>query len=92
MIRVQTCLKITFVVGRVVTAAKFNGAVSRIVREERGLAQREVAHAAGISREHLSRIEGETKQPSREVARKIASVLNLPLSALLIDPNPEVVA
>jgi transcriptional regulator with XRE-family HTH domain len=74
---------------RVSVAAKFNGAVSRLIREERGLSQATVATKAHVSRAHLSRIESGSKQPSREVARAIASVLRLPLDALLLDPNEE---
>jgi transcriptional regulator with XRE-family HTH domain len=77
---------------RVVTAAKFNGLVSRIIREERNISQQVEADVVGIDRSHLSRIEAGSKQPSRDVAKKIASFLRLPLSALLIDPNLDEVA
>jgi transcriptional regulator with XRE-family HTH domain len=72
-----------------VTAAKFNGAVARLVREERCISQDVEAEACGIDRAHLSRIESGARQPSRDVAKKIASFLSLPLSALLIDPNAD---
>lgn len=74
------------------TAAKFNGSVARLIREERGISQLDEAQAVGINRAHLSRIESGDKQPSRDVARRIASFLTLPLTALLIDPNEKELA
>jgi DNA-binding XRE family transcriptional regulator len=84
---VSLCVHNGSMSARVVTAAKFNGPVARLIREERGISQQVEADAVHIDRAHLSRIEKGTKQPSRDVVRKIASFLQLPISALLIDPN-----
>ncbi len=74
---------------RTTVAAKYNGPVGRLLREERGLSQASLAHSVGTHRAHLSRVEAGKKQPSRDLVKRIASVLCVPMAALLIDPNIE---
>jgi len=55
----------------------------RVWREHRGLTQRQLAEAAGISAAYLSQIESGTRQGSAEVLAALAQALNVPLDDLM---------
>ncbi|HEY7990286.1 MAG TPA: helix-turn-helix transcriptional regulator [Stellaceae bacterium] len=55
----------------------------RILRERRGLSQRAVADAAGISASYLTEIEIGAKPGSVAALRKVAEVLGVPIESLL---------
>src|SRR5687767_6983223 len=59
------------------------GARIRALREGRGLSQRDLASAAGVSHTTLSQIERGEASPTLAVAGRIASGLGLSLSRLL---------
>ena len=57
------------------------------LREERGLTQRQLARAAGVSQTGISLIEkGDRPNPQLKTMEMIAAALNLPVAALLTDP------
>jgi transcriptional regulator with XRE-family HTH domain len=54
-------------------------------RKEQGITQQELAEMTGLSRTYLSEIErGAAQNVSLHVARKIAAVMDCPLSAIQI--------
>jgi transcriptional regulator with XRE-family HTH domain len=57
-------------------------ATLRRLREERGIAQEELAHMAGISTGSLSRIERELASPAWTSVRSIAEALDVSLAEL----------
>jgi len=60
------------------------GAVLKRLREERGLTQLELAKTAGGAQGYISALEaGHKDNPSVAVMRKLAKVLNVPISTLL---------
>ena len=56
-------------------------------REERGLKQRELAEASGVSPSMLNEIERGKRTPSLSTARAIARVLNVTLDDLFSDAD-----
>ncbi len=68
-----------------------NQRIAAVVRERRhlaGMTLGELAHASGLSKTILSRIENGHGNPSVETLFRIARALGLPLSALLADEAP----
>lgn len=59
---------------------------AQLVRRARGLTQDEVAAAAGLTREALSRIERKYRVPSDAVRTRLAAVLDLDAADLLEAP------
>jgi transcriptional regulator with XRE-family HTH domain len=59
------------------------GRAVRTLRDERGMTQSDLADAAGISTQHLSHIERGLRNPSVEVAARIARALGVALSELI---------
>lgn len=64
-----------------------NGETLKVIRERSGLTGTALAAAAGINRAYLSHIEAGRKQPSPEVARRLADHLKVPLVAILSNPQ-----
>lgn len=60
-----------------------NGDALRVIRERSGLSGQALADLAQTSRPHLSHIEAGRKQPSPELARRLAEALKVPLVAIL---------
>ena len=58
----------------------------RALREDAGISQRAVAHAAGLAQSSLSGIEGGQTEPSLETLGRLAAVLGCDLSVRLF-PN-----
>jgi transcriptional regulator with XRE-family HTH domain len=75
-------------------ATTADGPVIRRLREAQGLNGTQLAHAAGISRYYLSRLERGQRQGSPAVRLRIARALNVPLSEITksVDPEPSVAA
>ena len=71
-----------------------NGAAIKAIREAQGWKVGRLASAAGISRPHLSNIEGgsPSRYASVEVLNRLASVLRVPYAALIGDFSPEEIA
>ena len=57
----------------------------RRYRAERGIAQEKLALTAGVDRTMVSKIERELTNPSIETLLKLANVLGVTVSALLMD-------
>jgi len=67
-----------------------NGAAVQAFRKARRLTVTAAAQAAGIKQPHLSLIESGKRNPSDEVAMRLAWVLGLEdLRAILANPGPE---
>jgi transcriptional regulator with XRE-family HTH domain len=64
---------------------KIIGTNVRRLRKERGLSQEELAGEAGIAMRHLGRIERGEGNPTVEVLGKLASVLEVHPSELLVE-------
>jgi DNA-binding XRE family transcriptional regulator len=65
--------------------------VSQRIREHRhaaGMSQEQLAAASGLPQSHISRLENEKHSPSQKSLGKIASALNLPLSAFAPNAAP----
>ena len=60
----------------------------RIIREERGLSQRELSQRAGISANTVSLIERDENSPSVSTLQRLASVLNVRMSYFFDDHEP----
>jgi len=58
----------------------------RALRAERGLSQEELAHQAGLDRTYISSLERCVYSPSIDVVAKLADVLGVRASDLLIEP------
>lgn len=56
----------------------------RVLREERGLMQKEVADALGVSRQTMTAIETGKYNPSLELTLKIGQYFSLPVEAIFI--------
>lgn len=54
-------------------------------RLARGLSQERLAERAGVSVEHVARVERGEKSPSLRVARSLAAALDVPLADLLTE-------
>lgn len=63
----------------------FNGAALRALREAYGWMGSKFAVAVGITHGYLVNIEKGVRQPSPELARRIADTLGVPLAALTSD-------
>jgi transcriptional regulator with XRE-family HTH domain len=61
------------------------------ILEERGMSVRALARSLQISDSHLTRILGGTKQPTPELARRIADVLQLPSGFFIEDREGTVI-
>lgn len=61
----------------------------RIVRKNQGLSQEELAFKANINSAHLGQIERALKSPTLDTMDKIATALNVPLTALLTPCDTE---
>jgi len=70
-------------------AARFAKAVSGR-RRELGLTQAQLAEALGVDTETLSRFERGKHLPSLKTLEKLASLLVVPMTALLVERAPEV--
>ncbi len=60
----------------------------RIVREERGLSQRELAQRSGLSSNAISLIERDENSPSVSTLQNLASALNVKMSYFFDDHEP----
>lgn len=71
-----------------------NGAAIKAIREAQGWKVNRLASAAGISRPHLSNIEGgnPNRYASVEVLHRLAKVLRVPYAALISDFSVEDIA
>jgi transcriptional regulator with XRE-family HTH domain len=68
-----------------------NGSVGnklRLIREERGLSQRELAQRAGISTNAVSLIERDENSPSVSTLQNLAAALNIKMSYFFEDTEP----
>jgi transcriptional regulator with XRE-family HTH domain len=68
-----------------------NGSVGyklRVIREERGLSQRELAQRAGISTNAVSLIERDETSPSVSTLQNLAAALNVKMSYFFDDHEP----
>jgi transcriptional regulator with XRE-family HTH domain len=73
--------------GRVTAAGQLGGRLAA-VRKRRGLTQRELAEASGVSLTVISKLEqGEREGVRAETARKLAAALQVPVSVLLAGPD-----
>lgn len=61
----------------------------RIIRQRSGLGLGELARRAGCSQPHLSNIEHGRRQPSPATLRRLAEALQVPLLALLAEPEAD---
>lgn len=68
------------------SVSRQNGSAIRALRIKSGLKPGEMATAARISYSTLDNIENERKNASAEVLHRIASVLDVPVAALIRDP------
>lgn len=69
---------------------RFNGFAIRALRRERRLTVSALAELSGIKQPHLSLIEKGERQPSWEVAQRLAWALGLDdLRAILVNPGPD---
>ena len=59
------------------------------LREARGLTQREIARAVGISSATLSRIEAGCRQPSAAIAQKLAGIFGFEVEELFPSGEPQ---
>ena len=59
-----------------------------MVREERGLSQRELAHRAGVSTNAISLIERDENSPSVSTLQNLAGALNVKMSYFFDDYGP----
>lgn len=66
-----------------------NGEALRVIRERSGFTGTALAEEAGINRAYLSHIEAGRKQPSPDVARRLADALKVRLVAILADAPEE---
>lgn len=62
---------------------QINGEALRVIRERSGLTGTALAEMVGVDRTHISNIEAGRKQPSPELARRLADALKVPLIAIL---------
>lgn len=60
------------------------GATIQRLRKKRGLTQADIKRATGLNVSYLSQIEGNQKEPSLEMLRKIAGALDVPLPVLML--------
>ena len=60
----------------------------RVIREERGLSQRELAQRAGISTNAISLIERDENSPSVSTLQNLAGALNIRMSYFFDDHEP----
>jgi hypothetical protein len=65
------------------------GANIRRIRLEKGLTQAELADRLSVSQSMLCQIERETKNPSLQVCRAVAEVLDCKIETLLADPQEQ---
>jgi DNA-binding transcriptional regulator YiaG len=64
-----------------------NGAAVRAIREALGLSQRATAEAASVGRSHLANVEAGRRPLSPSAAKRLASALRVPITAILRDPG-----
>lgn len=64
-----------------------NGEAVRVIRERSGFTGTALAEQVGINRAYLSHIEAGRKQPSPDVAKRLAEALKVRLVAILADPS-----
>jgi transcriptional regulator with XRE-family HTH domain len=60
----------------------------RVIREERGLSQRQLAHRAGISTNAISLIERDENSPSVSTLQNLATALDIKMSYFFDDHEP----
>ena len=65
------------------TISKKFGRAIRSIREERELSQEKLAELAEVDRTYISMIERSKRQPTLEVAQRIADALNVKLSEVI---------
>lgn len=66
---------------------RHNGAAIRAFRIKAGMKPGEFANKALISYAHLDNLENERKQASLEVLYRIAAALDIPVQAIVRDPD-----
>lgn len=66
---------------------KIVGANVRRLRKQRGLSQEQLAGEAGIAMRHVGRIERGESSPTVDALGKLASVLEVHPSELLMEPS-----
>lgn len=66
---------------------RHNGMAIRCLRIKDGLKPGEFAAKAGLSYAHLDNLENQRKEASLEVLHKIAHALNVPVEAIVRDPD-----
>ena len=65
------------------TISKKFGRAVRSARESKGLSQEKLAELAEVDRTYVSMIERSKRQPTLEVAQRIADALNVRLSEII---------
>lgn len=70
-------------------AMKVNRHALRVIRERSGLSISELARQCGTSQPHLSNIETGRRSASPALLRELATVLKVPVLALLADPDED---
>jgi transcriptional regulator with XRE-family HTH domain len=65
------------------TISKQFGDVIKAVREQQGVSQEKLAELAEIDRTYVSMIERGKRQPTLEIASRIANALNMRLSEVI---------
>lgn len=66
---------------------RHNGEAIQYMRIKSGMTVSDLAGKALVSYPHLDNIEKERKEASLEVLHRIANALNVPVTALVRDPN-----
>ena len=62
----------------------------RVIRHERGMTQEQLCERAGLSLDAISRIEGGSRVPTLDTAKRIADALRVPLEDLIrSEPLPK---
>lgn len=61
------------------------GTAIRNLRKAKGMKQAEFASRVGLSQSYLSQVEGNKKEPSVEVLKKVSDLAGVPLPVLLWD-------
>jgi len=61
----------------------------RLLRHAKGISQEDLAHAAGINRSYMSKLEKGASYPGLEIIAKLATVLEVEPAELLRLPAPK---
>jgi transcriptional regulator with XRE-family HTH domain len=57
-------------------------AALRVLRRQAGWSQRDLAHVAGVSPQTVALLEGRKQEPRPSTMRRIAAVLQVPITAI----------